>query len=185
MNVANRITITRIVLVPVFVASLLYYSAERPFFYTAALLIFLVACVSDALDGYLARRRSETTELGAYLDPIADKLLLLSGFLSLSIMPGLPGAMHMPAWVTISVLSRDILIVIGSMLIFFTRGFFRPKPIYIGKVTTVVQMAALFGALIQAPGPVRLILNSLTLIFTLWSGVLYVNMGGRMLQETP
>ncbi len=184
MNLANRITIARIVLVPVFVASLLYYSAERPFFHTVALAIFLAACASDALDGCLARRRSETTELGAYMDPIADKLLLLSGFLSLSLMKNLPGSMHMPAWVTISVFSRDIVIVIGSVLIFFTRGELKPKPIFVGKITTVVQMAALFGTMISAPETLRFLLNGATVFFTLWSGVLYVTMGSRILQES-
>ena len=158
---------------------------KGPFFHAVALVVFLVACASDALDGYFARRRSEITELGVYIDPIADKLLLLSGFLSLSLMPDLPTAMHMPAWVTISVLSRDVLIVIGTMLIFFTKGILKPKPIFISKITTVVQMAALFSALILAPISVRLVLNVTTVIFTLWSGVLYVGVGGRMLQKTP
>ena len=183
MNLANRITVSRIALVPVFVVSMLYYSAERPFLHLAALVVFVAACLTDALDGFFARKRSEITELGSYIDPIADKLLLLSGFLSLSLIHGLPEAMHMPAWVTISVISRDVVIVIGSVLIFFTKGALKPKPIFLSKVTTVVQMAALFGALVSAPETLRLALNGLTVFFTVWSGALYVHMGGRMLQE--
>ncbi len=183
MNLANRITVSRIALVPVFVASMLYYSAERPYLHLAALAVFMVACLTDALDGYIARKRSEITELGSYIDPIADKLLLLSGFLSLSLIRGLPEAMHMPAWVTISVISRDVVIVIGSMLIFFTKGALKPQPIFLSKVTTVVQMATLFGALVSAPEIARSVLNGLTVLFTVWSGALYVRMGGRMLQE--
>jgi len=184
MNLANRITIARIVLVPAFVASLLYYSAERPYFHALALTIFLAACASDALDGFLARRRGETTELGTYLDPIADKLLLLSGFLSLSLMRNLPASMHMPAWVTISVFSRDIVIVIGAMLILFTKGSLKATPIFVGKATTVVQMLALFGTMVSAPEAVRLLVNGATVFFTLWSGILYVGMGSRILQES-
>ena len=184
MNLANRITIARIILVPVFVASLLYYSVERPYLHSLALILFLTACASDALDGFLARRRGETTELGAFLDPIADKILLLSGFLSLSLMHNLPMSMHMPARVTLSVLSRDIVIVIGSMLIFFTKGALKPQPIFVGKATTVVQMLALFGTIVSAPETVRLLLNVSTVFFTLWSGVLYVGMGSRILQES-
>ncbi len=184
MNLANRITITRIVLVPLFVASLLYLSPERPYLHLIGVLIFLSACVTDALDGWLARRRNEKTELGSYIDPIADKLLLLSGFLSLSWMPHLPEAMRMPAWVTLSVVSRDFLIVTGSVLLFFTTGELKPRPIFVGKITTVVQMATLLAALTGAPQPLCLFLNALTVFYTVWSGVLYVHMGGQMLQES-
>lgn len=184
MNLANRITISRIVLVPAFIAALLYYSAERPYLHTFAVLIFLCACASDAIDGYLARRLHEKTELGSYIDPIADKLLLLSGFLSLSLMPHLPLEMHMPAWVTIPVISRDFLIVTGSVVVFFMTGSLKPRPLFVGKITTVVQMATLLGALAPAPAWLRLLLDGVTVFFTVWSGVLYVHMGGRMLQES-
>ena len=184
VNLANRITISRIVLVPLFVACLLYYSPERPQLLPAALLIFLGACASDAADGFLARRRNEKTELGSYIDPIADKLLLLSGFLSLSWMSNLPPGMHMPAWVTITVISRDIVIVAGSIVLFFTTGKLKPKPIFLGKLTTVVQMATLTAALATAPAPARVFLDGATAAFTVWSGILYVHMGGQMLQDS-
>ena len=182
MNLANRITIARIVSVPLFVGALLYGPPEHPYLYWTATGIFLAACISDALDGWLARRRHEMTELGSYIDPIADKLLLLSGFLSLSLIPDLPAAMHMPAWVTIPVLSRDIVILIGAMILFFTTGQLKPKPIFIGKVTTVVQMITLAAALMMLPEPLRLLLNGATVLFTIWSGVLYVRMGSLILQ---
>jgi CDP-diacylglycerol--glycerol-3-phosphate 3-phosphatidyltransferase len=184
VNLANRITLSRIILVPLFVAALLYFSPERPYLHPTAVLIFLFACLSDALDGWLARRRNELTTLGSYIDPIADKLLLLSGFLSLSWMPHLPEAMRMPAWVTISVISRDFLIVTGSVIVFFTTGSLRPKPNLVGKITTVVQMATLLAALVAAPAPLRLALDGVTVFFAVWSGVLYVRMGGAILQES-
>jgi cardiolipin synthase (CMP-forming) len=182
MNLANRITIFRITLVPVFVAALLYYSPPRDFLRLGAIAAFFLACLTDALDGYLARRRNQKTEFGSYIDPIADKLLLVSGFLSLSLMPHLPSAMHMPGWVTITVISRDVVILIGAILIFFTKGVLKPTPIFVGKLTTVTQMSALFAALLAAPEPLRLILNTAVVLLTTWSGVSYVKIGGQMMQ---
>lgn len=184
MNLANRITLTRIFLVPVFVASLLYLAPERGYLHAVAVLIFLLACLSDALDGYLARSRGETTELGSYIDPIADKLLLLSGFLCLSLATHLPRQMHVPAWVTIPIISRDIVIVVGAMVVFFTSGKLRPKPNFLGKATTVIQMAALLASLVMAPAELQFGLQMGAVIFTVWSGILYVQIGGKMLQES-
>ncbi len=184
MNLANRITLTRIFFVPVFIATLLYYSPERAYLRHVSSIIFLLACLSDALDGYWARKRNETTELGSYIDPIADKLLLLSGFLCLSLMTHLPHEMHIPAWVTIPIISRDVVIVIGSVIIFFTSGQLKPRPIFVGKITTVVQMVALFVSLIMAPPEIRLTLQAVSILFTVWSGIVYVQMGGKMMQKS-
>lgn len=184
MNLANRITLTRIFFVPVFIATLLYHSPERGYLQILSAVIFLAGCLSDALDGYLARRRNETTELGSYIDPIADKLLLLSGFVCLSLMAHLPREMHIPAWVTIPIISRDVVIVLGAVIVFFTSGKLDPKPIYIGKITTVVQMATIFVSLVMAPRELRFGLQVLAVFFTVWSGILYVQMGGKILQES-
>ena len=97
MNLANRLTVFRILSVPFFIGALLYYRPETEYLRLIAILIFVVACVTDAADGYLARKRNEKTTLGSYLDPLADKLLLVSGFLCLSFMPHLPSYMHIPA----------------------------------------------------------------------------------------
>lgn len=184
MNLANRITLTRIFFVPVFIALLLYDSPERAYFHALSVIVFLLACLSDALDGYLARKRNETTELGSYIDPIADKLLLLSGFVCLSMMSHLPSEMHIPAWVTIPIISRDVVILVGAVIVFFTSGKLNPKPIYIGKITTVVQMATLFASLVMAPQELRLGFQVSAVFFTVWSGILYVQMGGKILQES-
>ena len=113
--------------------------------------IFLLACLTDAVDGYVARKMGQKTVLGSYIDPIADKLLLLTGFLSLSFMGHLPPSMKIPAWVTISVVARDILIFIGSAMIFVIQGSLKAEPIFVGKITTVFQMSTLWVALIAAP----------------------------------
>lgn len=183
LNLANRLTMLRIVLVPVFIASLLYHSPERPYLLMVAVVIYLLACVTDGLDGYLARRMNEHTQLGSYIDPLADKLLLLSGYLSLSLMAHLPRELHVPAWVTIVVISRDVVILVGSIIIFIATGHLKARPLFIGKITTVVQMATLLASLLAMPWNVREVLFVLTVGFTLWSAMLYIRMGGQMFQE--
>jgi cardiolipin synthase len=184
VNLANRLTVLRILLVPVFIASLLYYTPEKHFFYSIALGLFLLACVTDGLDGYLARKMSEKTELGSYIDPLADKVLLLSGFLSLSLMTHLPSEMRVPAWVTIPIISRDVVILMGSAIVFIATGSLEAKPLFIGKITTVAQMMTLFLSLLKAPFILRESFYFLVVGLTIWSGILYIGMGGRMFQKS-
>ena len=183
MNLANRLTVLRILLVPIFIASLLYSAPDRFYLHNMAIGIYLLACATDGLDGYLARHRNETTQFGSYIDPLADKLLLLSGYLSLSLMPHLPDSMRVPAWVTLAVLSRDIVILAGAILIFISTGSLKAQPLFIGKVTTVVQMATLLSALLELPWNVRVGLYILTVVMTALSGILYIRMGGRMMKD--
>ena len=184
MNSANRLTVLRLVLIPIFIASLLYYSPERNYFYFVSLAAFLLACLTDGLDGYIARKYDQKTLLGSYIDPIADKLLLISGFLSLSFMNHLPDSMRIPAWFTILVVARDGIILIGSFMIFLTTGHLKAQPLYIGKITTVLQMASLFLSLVSSPDPLRSTVFLATGALTLISGVQYIRMGGKMLQTT-
>jgi len=182
VNLANRLTVLRILLVPVFIASLLYYSPERNYFYFVSLAAFLIACLTDGLDGYLARKFHQKTLLGSYIDPIADKLLLVSGFLSLSLINHLPDSMRIPAWFTILVIARDVIILIGSLMIFLTTSHLKAEPLYIGKITTVFQMIALFLSLLSAPEQVKSLIFIITGFLTLLSGIQYIRMGGKMLQ---
>ncbi len=184
MNLANRITLTRIFLVPVFIALLLYYSPDKSFLRLVALGIFIVACFSDACDGYIARKMNQKTDLGSYIDPLADKMLLLSGFLCLSLMANLPQEMRIPAWVTIVIISRDVIILIGAIVIFFMTRVLVPKPHFIGKITTVMQMMAVVFSLAMAPETIRFLFYGMAVFFTVWSGFLYVQMGGKMLQKS-
>ncbi|OIO39546.1 MAG: hypothetical protein AUJ72_00695, partial [Candidatus Omnitrophica bacterium CG1_02_46_14] len=142
-------------LVPIFIVSLVYYSPERNYFYLFGLMAFLLACLTDGLDGYIARKYRQKTVLGSYIDPIADKLLLVSGFLSLSFMSHLPDSMKIPAWLTILAIARDGIILIGSLMIFLTTGRLKVEPLIIGKITTVLQMTALLLALLSTPPPVK------------------------------
>ena len=171
-------------LVAVFVSLLVYYSSEKPYFLPLSAAVFALACVTDALDGYLARQLDQRTTLGSYIDPIADKLLLVSGFLSLSLIPDLPAAVHIPAWVTIPVITRDMIILIGSVMIFVTTGHLKAQPLFIGKLTTVFQMMTLFFSLVSAPVQVRSILFIVTVFLTIASGVQYIRIGGRLFQAS-
>ena len=183
MNAANRWTLCRILLVPVFIACLLYFSPERGYFYTAAVFVYLLACITDALDGYLARKMNQKTALGSTIDPIADKLLLLSGYLSLSLMPNIPESMRVPAWVTLVVISRDVVILAGCLIIFVVTGALKVRPFFIGKITTVIQMGTLFASLLGLPWKIKSWLYFLTVGFTLLSGLFYIRAGGKMFQD--
>jgi cardiolipin synthase len=182
MNLATQITVLRILLAPLFVSLLLYYGPGRERLLFLSQIVFITACVSDGVDGYLARKLDQKTVLGSYLDPIADKLLLLSGFLSLSFMAHLPQAVRIPAWVTIPVLTRDLIILIGSAMIFLTTGKLTAEPLFIGKVTTLCQMATLFVTLLAAPEAAKMALFGMTVLLTVASGIGYLRMGGRLLR---
>ena len=182
MNLANKLTVLRILLIPVFICALVYYSPEREVFRGLAAAIFAIACLTDGMDGYIARRFHQRTDLGSYIDPIADKLLILSAFISLSFMGHLPSSMRIPAWVTIAVVSRDVLIIVGSVLIFLITAKLKAEPLFVGKLTTVSQMMTLSFALISAPEDLRYFAFVLTVGLTVLSGIFYIRMGARMLE---
>lgn len=161
---------------------LFYYTSGRTWLGPAGLGIFVFACFTDAADGFLARKLDQVTAFGTYIDPIADKLLLMTGFFSLSFMNHLPDSMRIPAWVTIPVATRELIILIGSSIIFVTTGRLRAEPLFIGKATTVFQMMAIFTSFVALPSIAEMPIFAATVALTLASGALYVRMGGRMLQ---
>ena len=129
MNIPNLITLGRILLVPIVV-----WAIATPGAMWIAFVLFLAAGVSDAVDGYLAKRFEMTTELGAYLDPLADKALIVSIYLTL----GING--FIPRWLVILVVSRDILIVGGIMLSWLVGRPLKIKPLLVSKLNTVAQI---------------------------------------------
>jgi len=131
MNLPNSLTILRILLIPVFIGFLLY---ER---YEYSLAVLLLAGLTDGLDGTIARVANQRTRLGAYLDPVADKLLLTSGFLTLSVL-------HLvPSWIAIVVVSRDMMLMTGTLLARLTESQLDISPTLLGKGTTLVQLSYL------------------------------------------
>lgn len=141
MNLPNTITLIRIFLVPFFFTFLVSYRPGEEHWRWAALITFFIAAATDALDGFLARVFHSRTELGRFLDPLADKLLLLSGFLGLSLVSEFPH--HPPLWVTVTIVFRDLIIVGGLIIIFLMSGRVRIEPNMLGKSTTALQMATL------------------------------------------
>lgn len=128
LNIPNFITVGRVILVPV-VFWLLVSGRVQAAFYT-----FVVAGISDAVDGYLAKRFGWTTELGAYLDPLADKLLLVSIFVAMGVMG------EMPSWLVIGVVTRDIMIIAAVMLSWLMDHPVRIRPLAVSKANTAAQL---------------------------------------------
>lgn len=179
MNLANKITILRILLVPGIVACLVYYAPDRDWLRFLAFSLFVLGVVSDALDGAIARLQNQRTELGMLLDPIADKALILSTLISCSAIHGLPAWLSLPPWFNVVVISRDVLLVCGAIVIFANTGRWHVRPSRLGKCTTVAQMLVVVVLLLHIPLKVPLMLMAVAL--TVLSGVHYIRMGVRVL----
>lgn len=175
MNLANKITTVRILSVPLFVALIVY---SQPFF---ALLVFIIAVMTDALDGYVARAWHQKTKLGAILDPLADKLLIISAFLCLIFVRDLTFPVVLPPYVPIIVISRDMIILIGCVVIHVVRGSIAVKPSRLGKITTFFQMLTVIFIL----SGIRYanVIWNIMVVCTVLSGIDYVVKGSRLLNE--
>jgi len=135
LTFANQITILRIVLIPAFVLLVVYGRLGE------ALLVFMTAGATDALDGLIARRAGQRTSLGAWLDPMADKLLLVTTFIVLT-LPAIDLTNHLPLWLTIIVISRDVVIVGVVAIVNLAVGPRTFRPSLLGKATTAVFIVA-------------------------------------------
>ncbi len=175
MGLPNWLTTLRILLIPVFVTLLVYRRAGL------ALLVFCLASLTDLLDGYIARVQGLQTRLGAFLDPVADKLLLTSGFVTLTWLKVIP------FWITAVVVSRDVVLSIGVLVIHVAGGTVHPAPTWVGKMSTVFQMATVLAAMASVyfhlvPAFVTTLLAWITAAFTITSGMQYIVRGLRQLE---
>jgi len=182
VNLANNITVFRIVLIPFFVGMILKYNqlplGQGEFFHCASIAFFCLAVITDAMDGFVARMRHQITELGKALDPLADKLLLLSAILILS----LPGHLvKLPLWFAITVLSRDIIIVLGALMLHWFNGSVKIAPTFLGKATTVAQMATILWIMTALPRPE--IIWQIAGFLTVTSGLHYLYFGSKQFNE--
>jgi len=191
MTTANKITIIRIGLIPVFVLMAIYYGesvkrgAPLEWQRYTAIVIFLVAAASDGLDGYVARRYNQRSALGVILDPIADKGLLLSGIITLSITNWSeldPNYGKFPLWFPVLEITRDVVILVGSAILHLLNGKVRVKPSWTGKVATFLQMAAIAWVMLQLKIPPLFYVVVAAGVFTLISGLIYVMDGVGQLQ---
>ncbi|MFH1847351.1 MAG: CDP-alcohol phosphatidyltransferase family protein [Candidatus Omnitrophota bacterium] len=173
MNWANRLTICRIILVPAFILFVLYHRLDIAFF------VFITAAVTDGLDGYIARTKNMKTRLGAVLDPIADKLLIDTAFVSFSLVSGLPQYLKMPVYVPIVVISRDVIILLGAAVIYLLSGKIKIKPSRTGKLTTFAQMLTVICILL------RFVYSNwvwnIMIVLTIVSGLDYIRTGSRQI----
>ncbi len=174
MNIPNSITILRIIITPIFVNLVIYDHIYL------ALLILIIAVISDGLDGFIARVSKKQTLLGSYLDPLADKILIITSYATLSIL-------HVfPTWITVIVISRDVMILLGIAVIFLTsRDMENLKPSLISKLTTFFQFITLLlflgNIIIDIPIKLRNDLLFTTAIFTIVSGLHYLYKGMKIL----
>lgn len=174
INIPNILTTIRILLAPLFVILLLKDQ------FSFALLVFALAGISDGLDGLLARYFDQRTVLGAYLDPIADKLLLTTAFVSLAVLKIIPG------WLTVIVISRDILIILGIAIFTIADINIEIRPSIISKFTTVAQLTTIFLTLLDPEISGALIIKYslfwITAGLTIMSGLHYTYIGLNILQ---
>lgn len=175
MTLANRLTISRILLIPVFILFAVYYGrgvAEgNPLEWQriAAILAFLIASVTDGLDGWVARKFGQRSALGAVLDPIADKGLLLSAIITLSVC-GWP--IKFPLWFPVLVITRDAVILLGCVVLKHLNGTLEVHPAWSGKIATALQMMAIAWVMLQLEGHTFAI--AAAGLFTLISGAEYI-----------
>ena len=160
MTTANKITICRILLIPVFIWLTLDYIRDSQrgegleLQRWMACGVFALASITDAVDGYIARRYKQKTELGTYLDPLADKLLLVSALVLLSVRFKVNSPFEpLPLWFPVLVISRDLIILGGFILIHIITGHSKAQPRLIGKAATLCQMITLGWVLLQIHSP--------------------------------
>ena len=152
MTTANKVTILRILLVPFFVVELLYYlRSGNEWFRLTAILCFALAALLDGVDGYIARHFNQKSELGAILDPLADKLLLVSAIITLSLNHS-DHLGQIPLWLTGTLIGRDLLLLIGIGVVRFAIGKVVVRPRVLGKIATVFQMTVVIWVLLKWDG---------------------------------
>ena len=175
LTVPNLITTIRIILAPIFIIYLLNRQV------TSALIVFVVCSASDGVDGLLARFLNQKSRLGTFLDPLADKLLLISAYVALSVTG------FLPAWLTVAVIARDVMILLGVLVIALNGMDFRIQPSVISKINTCLQFITVILVLSREcwvfPPTIYLAAYYLTAIFTVASGLHYMQFWFRVMGE--
>jgi CDP-diacylglycerol--glycerol-3-phosphate 3-phosphatidyltransferase len=182
LTLANKITIGRIIIVPVFIATMMSYSPDRAYLRWVALAIYLVAELTDVIDGYIARNYRQKTRAGSILDPLADKLLFISALICLyKVGVDHNWVVQLPLWLVVAFVSRDVILVVGSFLLELKVGSLEIRPNMWGKVTAFLQAVSIIAVFLQ-----------LTLVAVIWwvalaatviSGVIYMKQGIGVLND--
>jgi cardiolipin synthase len=197
LNWATRITILRILLIVPFVSCMLHINdpnlspGQQLLARYTAIVIYLAMAISDGLDGYLARARKQITRLGTFLDPLADKLLITSACLLLaSRQTQVPGFM-IPVTVVVLIIAKDVLLLIGFLIVYLATSQIRIQPVFVGKASTALQLAMVAAVLI-APEMSRLIPGWIWVLRVLWwsaavgavlATLVYIRNGSRYIES--
>jgi len=186
VTLPNILTIVRMVLIPVFVTLVFY---QR---FPLALAVFIIAGITDFFDGLLARRFDQRSPLGTILDPVADKLMMVTAFVVLSLRSvyphPIPPHLPIPFWVTVTVISRDVFIVVGAAAINIMTGFRGFRPSWLGKISTTVQIIAIAAIIFAASYPYGTgyylpTVYSTVFALAVLSGLHYVFFASKLLNE--
>jgi len=173
VNLANRITFLRLCLIPVFLGLILSYDGSNPAIRNWATGVFIVAALSDFLDGYVARRFHQHTKLGAMLDPLADKLMINLSFIFLAVHPVYGEVV--PKWLAALVILRDSVIIVGSYLLDRFWGPIKPKSRILGKAATWAHSIAIVGVVAEVDFAYPLLM--VMVFITMWSMMDYIVFG--------
>jgi cardiolipin synthase (CMP-forming) len=172
LNIPNTLTMMRIIIIPVLITAIIYNR------YLYALLLFVAAALTDMLDGLFARLTNQKTPLGTFLDPLADKFLLISSFIMFSVNGWIP------KWFTIIVISRDIIVVIGCFLLYIITNTLKVEPVFLGKAAIALQFFILAFVLLKINlitlPPVHNIFYIFSAAITAISGFQYIYKGLRL-----
>jgi cardiolipin synthase len=173
LNIPNTLTIGRIVIIPVFLTAVIYKRYDYAFY------LFIVAAITDTFDGLFARLKDQRTSLGMFLDPLADKFLIVTSIIILSVYGWIP------KWLAITVISRDIIVVIGWFLIYLVSGTAKVEPSLLGRATIWVQSVFIAYVLmnmtfLSLPAVYKPVLQWITAGITIISGLHYVYRGLKL-----
>jgi CDP-diacylglycerol--glycerol-3-phosphate 3-phosphatidyltransferase len=188
MTLASKITLCRIFLVPVFAGCAIRYSMSvatgqpQESLRWTALALFVTAAASDGLDGWIARHFNQKSKFGAFVDPLADKFLLITAILTLSAFPWSQDNWRMPLWFASLVITRDCLIGLGLLLVRRRVCTIHYQPHWTGKVCTVTQIFAIGWVMLKFDAFPPLYPCLLAAVFTLWSAVSYFNEAARQIR---
>ncbi|WP_193211241.1 CDP-alcohol phosphatidyltransferase family protein [Luteolibacter marinus] len=191
MTLASKITLGRIFMVPVFAVYVARYgmsvAAREPDerLRWTALALFVIASATDGVDGWIARRFNQKSKFGAFIDPLADKFLLITAIVFLSAFPWGEHDWRMPQWFAWLVITRDTLIVLGIILVKRTAREVHYSPHWTGKVCTVTQMFAIGWVMLKVDILPPLYPCLVAALFTLWSAVNYYLEASRQLRNAP
>lgn len=175
MNFANKVSIFRVISIPFFLTAVLYYNPQRDILRYVALGIFLLAVFSDFIDGYIARVKKQKTKFGSIVDPLADKLLLVTSFIVVCNKESLYPGVNFPLWVVLTVISRDAIILLGALIIYMLKQDLNVVPSNFGKFTTFFQMMTIITFLLRLS--LFAVIWKIAVFFTILSGIDYIRKG--------